>query len=154
LFGRLHNDAVTCDWTKIVNFSGQITQNERTSCQCGSNFPAKHEEREVPRDDLGADSHWLVASERNVVAIHGHHFSVVLVGPAGIVPEDLDGGGNIHGQRAGVGLAVVQSFQALKKSLLLIIFQFSSIKNNISYGNVDSIPLDQICQSVEQDAPV
>jgi len=29
-----------------------------------------------------------------------------------------------------------------------------AVKNSLSYGNVDSIPLDQICQSVEQDAPV
>lgn len=94
----------------------KIGQNKRTRCQCRCDFPAKHEEREVPRNNLGADSNWLVAGERNVVAIHGHHLSVVLVCPAGIIPEDLNGGGHIHGQRAGEGLAIVQSFQALKNS--------------------------------------
>lgn len=78
-----------------------------TGGQSGADLPRPHEEREVPGDDLTANTNGLVAGvgEGLVVGVNG--LTVDLVGPATIVAQALGSGANIplgHGDR----LAVVQ----------------------------------------------
>jgi len=50
-----------------------------------------HEERKIPGNDLTADTHGLVAGVGEEGALDGDGLSVVLVGPACVVPVAADG---------------------------------------------------------------
>ena len=73
-------------------------------------FPCQHEEREVPRNDLAADSHGLVARE----------FIVDQFGPAGMVIEVARYQRNVDVARLADGLAIVHRLQHRQEAFALL----------------------------------
>lgn len=89
--------------------------------QCGPDLPRHHQQREVPRDDLPAHAHGLVSGVAEEVPVQRYRLPVVLVSPAGGVPQDLDGAGHIDWVRvAVVRLSVVGGFQTLSWKTILV----------------------------------
>ena len=96
---------------------GRLEHDRVARGQGGTQFPGRHQQREVPRDDL---SHHAQRFPQRVRVVHragrvGHRqrdrVALDLVGPAGHVLEQL--GGQRHIDRAGDAdrLAVVEGFQ-------------------------------------------
>jgi hypothetical protein len=81
-------------------------------------LPCKHEQREVPRDDLAADADRLVISHGQEVAVDGNNFAFDLVRPAGVVAQAADNEVEVSfGTVPSVlllGLAVVQRLELLE----------------------------------------
>lgn len=73
----------------------------------GGDLPRPHEEGEVPRDDLTADTNGLVAGVGEGLGVGVNRLTVDLVGPAGVVTDTAQSVGQVdlgHGE----GLAVVE----------------------------------------------
>lgn len=102
-----------------------------SSRQGGAQLPRLHQEGEVPRDDLPAHPHGFVAREAEEVPVDGNGFPVVLISPAGVIPQALEDHVQVHQVGDHVGLAIVQGLQGRQ---------------------VGPVTLDQIRQAVEQPA--
>src|SRR6185436_5991695 len=82
--------------------------------QCRAEFPRRHQEREVPRDDLADYADWL-ADSVGVIACAGsvwdgkrNGVALDLGGPSGHVAEQLRGQGNVSSACHGKWLSVVE----------------------------------------------
>lgn len=101
LFSRLENDAVA---------SGQ----GRTQ------LPGSHGEREIPWDNLGADTNRLAQGIGKLGPCGRDSLAVELVGPAGVVAEAVDDLFEILVDRDGVRLAVVPGLNGGEDVLVLL----------------------------------
>ncbi len=89
LFGGLEDDGVTV-------------------AKGGTELPCEHEQGEVPRDDLTADTDRLVTSVVETLVVDLHDLSVVLVSPTTVVAEVGGDGSDIEALGNGESLAVVE----------------------------------------------
>lgn len=97
-----------------------------------TNLPCPHENREVPGNDLTANTNGLVAGVGESLGVGVDGLTVDLVGPASVVADTA----NSHTQvnlGHGEGLAVVQGLNG---------------------GELLNVPLDQVSQLVQQLTPV
>merc|ERR1719312_290357 len=79
--------------------------------QSRAQLPGLHEKREVPGYDLATHSDRLVPGVAQEVAIHRHGLAMVLVSPASVVPETLDGETQICIVGISEGLPVVETLE-------------------------------------------
>ena len=80
----------------------------------GAEFPRRHHQREVPRDNLADDADRLAQRVRKILrAVRGDGDGVAfdLGGPAGHVAEHVHGAGHVGDARDGEGLAIVERFE-------------------------------------------
>lgn len=110
-----------------------LHHNHVSSRQGWAQLPCLHQEREIPRNDLPAHPHRFMAGVAEEVSVNGNGFPVVLISPAGIIPETFEDHVQIHQVGGDIGFAIVQSLQGRQ---------------------VGPVPLDQISQPVQQPAPV
>ena len=83
----------------------------------GTELPGRHQQREVPRDDLADDPDGL--AQRVGVEVRARHvghrdvdgLAVDLGGPAGHVVEQVGGERHVRAERDGIGLAVVERLE-------------------------------------------
>ena len=90
---------------------GSLHDNGVTGRHGGGNLPGPHEEREVPGDDLTADTNGLVAGVAKGIGVGVNGLAVDLVGPSGVVANAANGVahvdlGNVE------SLAVVSSLES------------------------------------------
>lgn len=70
---------------------GSLHDNSVTGSHGGGNLPRPHEEREVPGDDLTADTNGLVACVGKGIGVGVNGLAVDLVGPSGVVADAANG---------------------------------------------------------------
>lgn len=97
--------------TRQRGLLGGLDDNGVTGGDGRADLPGPHEQREVPGDDLTADTDGLVAGVGEGLRVLVNGLTGDLVGPATVVAQAAGGSGNIalgHGD----GLAVVQSLNS------------------------------------------
>jgi hypothetical protein len=89
-------------------------------------LPRRHQQREVPRDDLAHDAHRLaqrvVEEGRPVRAVDGDGLALDLRGPAGVVAKVIDGERHVGRARHHQRLAVVEALE-LRELLAVLLDQ-------------------------------
>ena len=86
----------------------------------GSELPAGHEEREVPRDDLADDAERLVEVVGDGVVVDFGDRAFLGADAAGEVAEVVDGERNVGGGRLADRLAVVEGFSEREQLQVLL----------------------------------
>ena len=87
---------------------GGLDDNGVTGSNGGTDLPGPHEDREVPGDDLTADTNGLVAGVGQSLRVGVDGLAGNLVGPAAVVAQAVGGVGNVH-LGHGHGLTIVKS---------------------------------------------
>ena len=93
-------------------------------------LPRKHEEREVPRDDLPDDADRLAQRVGQEVAAHGDRLALDLVGPAGVVAERVDRADHVAA-RVADRLAAVDRLE-LREFLGVLLDQVGELEHQLT----------------------
>ena len=87
----------------------QLEHHSVTAAKCGTQLPTSHRQREVPWDDLAADTEGLLQGICELGRANVNDLAKVLVCVAGVVLEDIHNLGHILIERRVVWLAIVKS---------------------------------------------
>ena len=74
---------------------GRLEDGGAAGGEDGPDLPERHDEREVPRDDLAADADGLLPRVGEAGTVGGDGEAVNLVGLPGVVAEELEAGGHV-----------------------------------------------------------
>ena len=83
------DDEFGCDKSGKRRLFCRLQNDDVTSSDSRSNLPCPHEQREVPRDDLSANTNGLVTSISEGEVVGLNNFAVDLVRPSAVVFETI-----------------------------------------------------------------
>ena len=107
----------------------------------GRQLPAGHHDREVPGDDLADDADGLAQEIGEHRAADGDGLAVDLVGPAGVVLEAVDGGGDVDAEAVGDRLAGIDGVD-LGELLAVVVDELAELVDELAaIGGVHGGPL-------------
>jgi hypothetical protein len=107
------NDKFGCDKSGKRRLFCRLQDDDVTGSDSRSNLPCPHEQREVPGDDLSANTNGLVTSISEGEVVSLNNFAVDLVRPSAVVFETISRHGDIALCNI-ESLAVVECFNSSK----------------------------------------